>query len=77
MSLHPELETFLELITLGRMSGQNKPLHALSVEQARVVFEQTSLVLDPDPPKSITVTAVLIPTRDGKTIRARDRKSVV
>jgi acetyl esterase len=71
MPLDPDLEGFLELAELGRLSGKSQPMHALSVQQARDEFEQTSQVLDPCPPGAIEVTELSIPTRDGQSMSAR------
>jgi acetyl esterase len=71
MPLDPDLEGFLELAEMGRLTGKSQPMHALSVEQARADFEQTSQVLDPSPPGAIDVTRLSIPTRDGQQIEAR------
>ena len=71
MPLDPDLEGFLELAELGRLSGKSQPMHALSVQQARDEFEQTSQVLDPCPPGAIEVTELSIPTRDGRPMSAR------
>lgn len=71
MPLDPDLEGFLELAELGRLSGKSQPMHALSVQQARDEFEQTSQVLDPCPPGAIEVTELWIPTRDGRPMSAR------
>lgn len=71
MPLDPDLEGFLELAELGRLSGKSQPMHALSVQQARDEFEQTSQVLDPCPPGAIEVTELSIPTRDGQPMSAR------
>ena len=71
MSLDPNLEAFLELAELGRLSGKSRPMHELSVEQARQEFSTTSQVLDPDPPGSVAVTPLGIPTRDGAELEAR------
>jgi len=71
MSLDPNLEAFLELAELGRLSGKSRPMHELSVEQARQEFSTTSHVLDPDPPGSVMVTPLGIPTRDGAELEAR------
>lgn len=71
MSLDPNLEAFLELAELGRLSGKSRPMHELSVEQARQEFSTTSQVLDPDPPGSVVVTPLGIPTRDGAELEAR------
>lgn len=71
MPLDPDLEGFLELAQLGRLTGKSQPMHDLSVAQARHEFEQSSQVLDPSPPAAITVNSVSIPTRDGATLKAR------
>ena len=71
MPLDPDLEGFLELAELGRLTGKSQPMHSLTVQQARDEFEQTSQVLDPCPPGAIDVTEQSIPTRDGQLIPAR------
>jgi len=71
MPLDPDLEGFLELAQMGRLSGKSRPMHELSVEQARAEFEQTSQVLDPCPPAAVEVSTLSIPTRDGRYIEAR------
>lgn len=71
MPLDPDLEGFLELAQLGRLTGKSQPMHQLSVAQARHDFEQSSQVLDPSPPAAVNVRTVSIPTRDGATLDAR------
>lgn len=71
MSLHPDLAAFLELVELGRATGRSRPMHELSVEQAREEFELSALLLDPDPPQATEVTALHIPMRDGAKVPAR------
>lgn len=71
MPLDPDLEGFLELAEMGRLSGKSQPMHALSVSQARQEFELSSQILDPSPPASLTITTLHIPTRDGAKIEAR------
>lgn len=71
MSLDPDLEGFLELAQMGRLSGKSSALHELDLALARTQFETTSQVLDPCPPGAINVTTLSIPTRDGQSIAAR------
>ncbi|WP_416466971.1 alpha/beta hydrolase [Pseudomonas sp. LFS044] len=71
MSLHPDLEAFLELVELGRATGKSLPMHEQSVEQAREEFELSALLLDPAPPQDTAVTPLQIPTRDGARLPAR------
>ena len=71
MPLDPDLEGFLELAEMGRLSGKSQPMHALSVSQARQEFELSSQILDPSPPASLTIKTLHIPTRDGAKIEAR------
>ncbi|MBK5438746.1 alpha/beta hydrolase [Pseudomonas sp. TH32] len=71
MPLDPDLEGFLELAQMGRLTGKSQPMHALSVEQARREFEQTSAILDPSPPDSVAVTALTVTARDGRALPAR------
>lgn len=71
MPLDPDLEGFLELAQMGRLTGKSQPMHALSVEQARREFEQTSAILDPSPPGSVVVTHLTVTARDGHALPAR------
>lgn len=71
MSLDPDLEAFLELAELGRLTGKSQAMHELSVAQARSEFEKTSAVLDPSPPATLSVTALKVPARDGHLLDAR------
>lgn len=71
MPLDPDLEAFLELAELGRLTGKSQAMHELSVAQARAEFEKTSVVLDPSPPATLNVTALKVPVRDGHLLDAR------
>lgn len=71
MSLHPDLAGFLELVDMGRLTGASKPMHEMSVEQARVEFERSSQILDPSPPGNLQVQAVPMSTADGQPLAAR------
>ena len=71
MSLDCDLEAFLELAELGRLTGKSLPMHQLSVAQARAEFENASRLLDPDPPAQIEVSALRFDTRDGAQLPAR------
>ncbi|WP_313394850.1 alpha/beta hydrolase [Pseudomonas sp.] len=71
MSLDSDLEAFLELAELGRLTGKSQPMHALSVAQARAEFAKTSRLLDPDPPAHVEVSELLFATRDGAQLPAR------
>lgn len=71
MALHPDIEGFLELAELGRLTGKSLPMHALSPAEARQQFEQTSQLLDAAPMAALTVTSVNIPARDGHLLEAR------
>ncbi len=71
MPLDPDLEGFLELAEMGRLSGKSKPMHQLTPQAARAEFDLTSQILDPSPPGAINVSALQIPTRDGHQLAAR------
>lgn len=71
MPLHPDVEAFLELAELSRLSGKSQPMSRLPVEQARAEFEQTSPLLDGDPPQDLDVTTHRYPARDGHPLQAR------
>jgi acetyl esterase len=71
MPLDPDLEGFLELAQMGRLTGKSQAMHQLSVEQARAQFESTSQILDPAPPDSVTVSELEFTVRDGHRLTAR------
>lgn len=71
MPLDPDLEGFLELAEMGRLSGKSQPMHQLTPQAARAEFDLTSQILDPSPPGAINVSALQVPTRDGQLLAAR------
>lgn len=71
MSLHPDLAAFLELAEFGRLTGKSKPMHELSVADARSEFEKTSAILDPAPPADLDVQELAFTTRDGAQLPVR------
>jgi acetyl esterase len=71
MPLDPDVEAFLELVELGKMTGKAIPMHKLSVEQARREFESSTELLDPEPPRDINIQSYQVPLRDGGAIEAR------
>lgn len=71
MPLHPDIEGFLELVELGRLTGKSQPMHQLSPQEARRQFEQASLLLDSAPGSPLEVTELRVPSRDGAALAAR------
>lgn len=71
MALDPDLEGFLELVQLGRLSGKTRPLHALDVAQARSDFASASGILDPAPPGDLQVIELSVASRDGQAVPMR------
>lgn len=71
MSLDGDLEAFLELAELGRLTGKSQPMHQLGIAQARAEFENASRLLDPDPPAHVEVRALQFSCRDGAQLPAR------
>jgi acetyl esterase len=71
MPLDPDIEAFLELVELGKMTGKAVPMHQLSVEQARREFESSAELLDSEPPRDIEIQSYRVPLRDGESIEAR------
>ncbi|TBU88041.1 alpha/beta hydrolase [Stutzerimonas kirkiae] len=71
MPLDPDVEAFLELVELGKMTGKAVPMHQLSVEQARTEFEASAKLLDSGPPQDIDIRSYRVPLRDGESIEAR------
>jgi len=68
MPLDPDLEGFLELAELGRLSGKQQPLHALSVAQARAAFAASSAVLDPSPPGAVQASTMALAPPEDKPV---------
>ncbi|WP_313731571.1 alpha/beta hydrolase [Pseudomonas sp.] len=66
--LHPELEAFLDL---AQANAGNEPLHRMSPEQARKVFEQSTEQLRWPVPPGVSVEALQAPARDGWTLPLR------
>ncbi|MEW9905244.1 alpha/beta hydrolase [Pseudomonas putida] len=71
MPLHPDIEGFLELVELGRLTGKSQPMHELSPQQAREQFAQASRLLDSAPAGNLEITQLAIPNRDGQPLAAR------
>ncbi|OUM22386.1 lipase [Pseudomonas sp. 1239] len=71
MALDPDLEGFLELAEMGRLSGRTRALHELEVAQARADFEAASAILDPAPPAALQVRSLSLPSRDGQALQLR------
>ncbi len=71
MALHPDIEAFLELVELGRLTGKHLPMHELSPPAARIQFEQSSAGLDDEPVELPAIEELTLPTRDGAGIPAR------
>ncbi|MFJ7883118.1 alpha/beta hydrolase [Pseudomonas sp. NPDC096917] len=70
MSLLPDLEDFLSLAEMGRMTGKSLPMHALTPAQARSEFELSASVFDVPVPH-VDSDELRIPARDGFSLRAR------
>ena len=70
MSVLPELEAFLELVELSRMTGKSQPMHEMTPAQARAEFDQSSQVFDL-PVTDVDSYDLRIPARDGFSLRAR------
>lgn len=71
MALHPEIEALLDLIELGRATGRQRPIHQMSVAEARAAFSDTSRAWETSPVVVPSVCNREIPTRDGDAIAAR------
>lgn len=71
MALDPDLEGFLELVQLGRLSGKTRPMHELEVAQARSDFASASGILDPAPPGDLQVVELSVPSRDAQAVPLR------
>jgi len=71
MTLHPEIEALLNLIELGRATGRQKPVHQMTVAEARAAFGATSQAWETMPADLSSVSDQRVPTRDGDTILAR------
>mgnify|MGYP000645472256 CR=1 FL=1 len=71
MSVDADLQAFLELAEFSRLTGKSQAMHQLSLEQARRDFENTSLLLDPEPPQDLRVSEQRITCRDGYSMPVR------
>ena len=70
MSLHPDLEAFLDLAQDGQDAGQ-PALHQLTPAEARAIFEQTTAQLRWNAPQDIDVLEVNTTARDGAPLALR------
>lgn len=71
MALDPDIASFLDLVALGRLRGKQRPMHEMSVAEARAVFEQSSLILEGDEGRPVWSEEVLAPARDGTALPVR------
>lgn len=71
MSLHPDLEVFLELVELGRLSGKSQAFQDIGAERARRDFEAASLSLDSPVVMGLEVEQLNYVSRDGHPLAAR------
>ena len=46
MPLDPEIADFVELIEPGRLSGKQRPVHEISVAEARAAFARTAAIFE-------------------------------
>lgn len=70
MSLHPDLEAFLDLAQDGQDAGQ-PALHQLTPVEARAIFEQTTAQLRWNAPQDLDVLEVNTTARDGAPLALR------
>lgn len=70
MAVLPELEAFLELAELGRLTGKSRPMHEQTPRQARIDFEAASAFLDV-PLDNIHCENLTLTARDGHSLPAR------
>lgn len=71
MPLDPDIESFLDLVALGHLSGKQRPMHEMSVTEARAMFEQSSLILEGDSYRPVWTENVLVPAEDGTALPVR------
>lgn len=71
MALNSEIAAFLELVSAGRNAGKRQPMHTLTPVEARVQFDQSSLLMDPGSEEIECVETLWIDTRDGHSLEAR------
>lgn len=71
MSLHPEIEAFLDLVEFSTLSGNRLPLEEMPASQARKEFEHASPLLDTAPEELLVVEDRQVITRDGHKIGVR------
>lgn len=70
MSLHPDLEAFLDLAQDSQSAGM-PALHQLAPAQARATFESTTAQLRWAAPEDVQVLELNAPTRDGAGLPLR------
>ena len=70
MSLHPDLEAFLDLAQDGQDAGL-PALHQLTPVEARAIFEQTTTQLRWNAPQDLDVLEVNTTARDGAPLALR------
>ena len=70
MSLHPELNAFLDLAEESQADGPG-PFHLSTPAQAREAFERTTVQLRWGAPTDVSVVTVLYTARDGASLELR------
>ena len=71
MPLNPDIEAYLDLVEAGRASANSCAMHALTPEQARREFDQSSQLMNLDVAEVATIQSFDIPARDGHPLAAR------
>lgn len=70
MPLHPDIEAYLDLIEMGRMTGKSCAMHQREPAQARADFDKASLIMA-GTPAGVHIRSIRVPVRDGAMIDAR------
>lgn len=71
MSLNPDLAAYLKLVEEGRTTGKVLPMHALTPDQAREQFEQSSALMAPKAEEPEQIDNLTLLARDGHALQAR------
>ncbi|MHB2052590.1 alpha/beta hydrolase [Pseudomonas sp. VEM90] len=71
MSVNPDIAAYLQLVKAGRDNGKSQAMHQLSPAQARLQFDQSSQLMGMGGQGLCVVSALQLPTRDGRSLDAR------
>ncbi|NWE17267.1 alpha/beta hydrolase [Pseudomonas yamanorum] len=71
MSVNPDISAYLQLVNNARAEGKTVPMHASTPEDARVGFDQSSLLMSIASDELEHVQELQVPARDASLLPAR------